>query len=555
MPSVKVTDTRKGSVSGARHNELWKVLGEYNLSALKIKDAHLAYYVIVEHEDLEKFLDLDTRVELVSKHEFNVWTPPEVEALRTIVAKHLDRQIDEFNEQEIKENLNNANPWLTVEEVIKLPTTSKIIKIKVSCIEEAERALRQGIKVLNQSIPPSQLEQETFIKLTPCFNCFAYDHKTNDCTKEKKTLCTRCAKEDHRADHCHTDEPRCINCGGPHRTLAARCPIRKKIIKEKAVAARKRERSRSQSARRSYAAAAATPAQTAAAEKRLPTTRPPPLDLPPNYQVIIASAIALALQMEAMNKGSFQYWVDRVYDLNGLPRVPMPTDIDVRPGDFDNTRRDSTWTKPAEETEIEDTQEEDDPETDMATDDYQKRPREDSTEGAKPKRCKHKKKKKKSSPGGDRGAKPKATSQQKVDEEEGEKETRSDPLESDEAIMRTPVVTSRRMEVSEEVKRDNEWLQKLDGQFRILYPAHLTKQRYNKKDLTVLFLRGELLSENRSKMTSRDIYDNLKELYNKETLNYELIDCLEVEDKKFNYLKQKREEKYTARKSSTTMDI
>ena len=96
-----------------------------------------------------------------------------------------------------------------------------------------DKAIEEGLFITNQRVKPIQVEREIFIKITPCNNCFYYDHTTNKCPHEHLTLCSICGANDHRNKNCNAEAQKCLNCRGPHRTLAAARSIRKNIIKEK----------------------------------------------------------------------------------------------------------------------------------------------------------------------------------------------------------------------------------------------------------------------------------------------------------------------------------
>ena len=121
-----------------------------------------------------------------------------------------------------------------VESIYKIPSTSKILKIRFQTQQMEQLALDNGIRILHQFIPKWNIEKEVIIRLNPCRNrnCFHYDHKLKECKNEKKLRCTFCAGE-HRQHDCKTQQAKCINCGGPHRTLAASCKIRKDLIKKR----------------------------------------------------------------------------------------------------------------------------------------------------------------------------------------------------------------------------------------------------------------------------------------------------------------------------------
>ena len=132
-------------------------------------------------------------------------------------------------------------------EVYKFNTESKMVKIQFESTAMANRAAKDGIIILNQRIPARRIEKEIFVKLMPCNNCYGYDHETKNCTREKLTLCAYCREEGHKQNNCRSETPRCLNCGGAHRTLAAQCRIRKDLIKSRRKEIRQRSRSRSRS--------------------------------------------------------------------------------------------------------------------------------------------------------------------------------------------------------------------------------------------------------------------------------------------------------------------
>ena len=306
-----------------RRARLYEILGNYKIYPYKIKENKQMYFVIID----DKYIDLalhDNCQESLRQENFKVHVPLEYTAMRTIVAKQLDQIIDHYSAEDIIVNIEQSNPWSKVDSVYRLNTPSKMMKIKFKSPEMAQKALSEGIYILNQSIPPRNLEKEIYIKLKPCYNCFGYDHATKECTKEKKTICANCASEDHRQNECTSNELKCINCNGDHRTLAAACPIRKKIIKEKSKQVRDRARSRSRSTAR--------PRPSTFAEAAAPSTKKGD-KITLNSKTIadtkkITSTILTALvsshYFESIEPGSFQRAIDKILEANGLPRVVIP---------------------------------------------------------------------------------------------------------------------------------------------------------------------------------------------------------------------------------------
>ena len=107
------------------------------------------------------------------------------------------------------------------------------MKVRLGTSAMAHKVLGNGLPVLNQRVKPNQIEREIFVKITPCTNCYKYDHVTSRCPQEKMLLSAFCRGRNHKQKDCKKETPKCLNCGEQHRTLAAICPVRKELIKEK----------------------------------------------------------------------------------------------------------------------------------------------------------------------------------------------------------------------------------------------------------------------------------------------------------------------------------
>lgn len=80
-------------------------------------------------------------------------------------------------------------------------------------------------------IPPHQIK-ETYTQVITCMKCYKMeDHYTNQCTKPRDyKICSEYGELGHTWFTCLSKEKQCINCWDEHRTLAMRCPERKKYI-------------------------------------------------------------------------------------------------------------------------------------------------------------------------------------------------------------------------------------------------------------------------------------------------------------------------------------
>ena len=176
-------------------------------------------------------------------------------------------------------------------------------------------------------ISSSYIEKGTFVKLTPCFNCFNYDHKTQDCIKPKQTLCSFCSSKEHIHHNCPATSPKCLNCGGKHKTLASACPVRKDLIKTRAKDVRERSRSRSKPRHVSYASTVNYSGQ----QQSFPNVNVN-VNSQDTKELVskIITSIAFSHYMESQFPGSFQRNVDEMFKLNGLPLVKFPQNIVIR---------------------------------------------------------------------------------------------------------------------------------------------------------------------------------------------------------------------------------
>ena len=93
--------------------------------------------------------------------------------MRTVIVRHIDKVISEYNDQEIINNIEATNGWAKVEFVYKLTDNGRMLKIRFNTTEMAARAVRDGLVVVYQRIPPRYIEKIFFVKLTPCYRLIA----------------------------------------------------------------------------------------------------------------------------------------------------------------------------------------------------------------------------------------------------------------------------------------------------------------------------------------------------------------------------------------------
>ena len=147
--------------------------------------------------------------------------------------------------------------------------------------------------------------------VVPCNRCYSYEHQKRNCTKPQTyQKCSNCAEEGHTYTECENEREKCTNCKGSHRTLAAKFPKRKALIRKKIK--EKRERSKANEIR-------VTP------QSRIAPHMPP--QMPENSMAVMAAAITIAEKREMEEPGSFQYIMDEMLKANKTPRVIFPESV------------------------------------------------------------------------------------------------------------------------------------------------------------------------------------------------------------------------------------
>ena len=73
--------------------------------------------------------------------------------------------IDSYTDEEIIASIYELNDWAEVEDLYRLPTVSKMIKIRFTSQTMVQTALTKGMVILHQFIPHWSVEKEIFVLL------------------------------------------------------------------------------------------------------------------------------------------------------------------------------------------------------------------------------------------------------------------------------------------------------------------------------------------------------------------------------------------------------
>ena len=170
----------------------------------------------------------------------------------------------------------------------------------------ASKAMNTGIVLFNLVVPSANIFQDEFVNLLICYKCYALEeHTTASCTKPiNYKVCSLCSQTGHTFKECQAYEKTCINCKGPHSTLAMSCPHRKRIQKEKKTKSVKKP---------SYSSVAASNVHNVS-------------DSFGNASEVIAKA-AMCIMISTMKNGeipgSFQHTLNHLLQANNLPKFNM----------------------------------------------------------------------------------------------------------------------------------------------------------------------------------------------------------------------------------------
>ena len=190
--------------------------------------------------------------------------------------------------------------------VVKFPNNKYLLKVIFVTAEVADNAIEKGISIGFQKFIGKNIDKEIFIPIVPCYRCYKYDYQRKNCNKTiEYQICSNCSEEGHTYEHCKSNIARCINCKGNHRTLAARYPVRKEIVRNKVREQRDKEKNKIQ-------------------EDRFDRAE---LKLPENYLAVMAAAITLAEKREIEIPGIFQYIMNEMSAANNIPKVKFPLSV------------------------------------------------------------------------------------------------------------------------------------------------------------------------------------------------------------------------------------
>lgn len=212
------------------------LFNQLDIALVRLMDVASGFVAIChKEEDLDKMASQEA-TNVLKTINLEVKIPPQIISQRSVICRQIDQWVGGHTPDEIKEQLEKNHVWAkdNIKEVIKFRDHTHIFKIIFCNTTAAVIAMEKGLLLFNMSITKDQIERETFINVQMCFSCYEMEtHIQKDCPNKEQVICSECAGNDHTWRSCKSEEKKCINCGGPHRTLAMGCPKKKEVINKK----------------------------------------------------------------------------------------------------------------------------------------------------------------------------------------------------------------------------------------------------------------------------------------------------------------------------------
>lgn len=294
--------------------ELVSILGTSGIYVTRIITVDDGFIVLTKDDkDTDTLFQRETIVKLNEK-QFSPTVPVDIKAKKTILCFNVDSFIYENHEDDIKREIMAKNQWCeeNIEQVIKFPNKN-IIKIIYTQTQLAVKATQSGIVAFNISIPPQQIKQEKFVPILTCMKCYKIDdHTTKNCNENNNyIICSECSEEGHTWKECRSENKKCINCGGKHRTTAMKCPKRREAVNNKR---KELEEGANTQPARSFS--------EVTKDRPLIDTK---VRIEDGVTAKIMTCLLLAHQMNMAEPGSFGKQLNELLSKNNLPQVTVPS--------------------------------------------------------------------------------------------------------------------------------------------------------------------------------------------------------------------------------------
>ena len=292
------------------------IMTKLKIPMLGLKPVNVGYNALLEREEDVDVILSESGISVLKELNLTARIPPDVRARRSLFLRRIDAYVGAHTAQELKSELEHQNNWLKIREVFKIKEYTHVLKIECNEVQMADRALQQGLLCYYSKIAASQIERETYVSLQLCFKCYKYEeHPTAECPEGNVTWCSECSSKEHTFRECKSNEKRCLNCHGPHRTMAMACKVKKQLMTNKI---QKQNEQKLQKSHQTYASVARTAASAAIAET-IKTT--PTIQIQTETELKTIVAILNAHVHNLIIPGTFKSELNKTLTTNDLPLI------------------------------------------------------------------------------------------------------------------------------------------------------------------------------------------------------------------------------------------
>ena len=305
MARIKIKSA--SSKDQARQDLLLEILSKNDIYATKILSAPDGFVVITENEaELDKLFNNTTDKELLSK-QFTPLIPPELKAHRSVLIFRIDDHIYKNNEDNIQEELQTQNQWITGISAVNKFQNGRGLKITFTETISAKKAQEKGLLLYSMRIPGYNIIQDKYLHVNTCLRCYALeDHFTANCPRSKNfKICSDCSEEGHTWRECDGRTRKCINCQENHSTMAMACRKKKEILNNK--------RKEGRETTIPYSEALKKP--TITTQSQIPTA---------STHITIIQCMYQAHMENITDPGSYEKTVNLMFEANNLPPLKVP---------------------------------------------------------------------------------------------------------------------------------------------------------------------------------------------------------------------------------------
>ena len=81
----------------------------------------------------------------------------------------MDRDVGQYERDEIKVEIERCNEWANNITVIKIKNFTHVLKFEFQNVEAVNRALENGLLMFHMFVSPDQITRDEFVNILTCF--------------------------------------------------------------------------------------------------------------------------------------------------------------------------------------------------------------------------------------------------------------------------------------------------------------------------------------------------------------------------------------------------